>query len=106
MNTERVKKLLKVITSAANIRIEDSDFDCIILRQASINTDEFITEQPENQILALTWNNGNSGTYITEEGLDLARVDGNVIIMVDYEGNETVIRLYKLTDIDILKEIN
>ena len=101
MNTEKIEKLLKLITDAGMIVIDDSPY----LHGVDV---EDTTGEPDNEVVHATWEDDDKefSVIFTEQGLSDAAFEGNTIILEDHEGTLSSINLYDLTAVDINKMID
>ena len=89
--------LLKRIESADVIVVADSPY------LHSVETCE-PTGDPGNEVLRANWHDAEGQEFeikFNEHGLIQARLAGNQIIAPDYEGDETVIQLFRLEPLPI-----
>jgi hypothetical protein len=96
MNMNKITSLFAQIKSADRIVNVDNDESLVM----DITSSE-ITGEPENEVFYFHWEDDDDdgfefGVSITEEGLDKATINKHgEIVLIDNEGDEITIRLYK-----------
>ena len=100
MNAAKVSSIYRQILNASHVySVNDGEYVTVCF--ADINGD------PNNEVIHVRWEDevGNECVRIvTEEGLDIANVNGNDLVLVDQDGDLFQIRLYLLQRVQIKVE--
>jgi len=100
MNATKVSSIYRQILNASHVySVNDGEYVTVCF--ADINGD------PNNEVMHVRWEDevGNECVRkVTEEGLDVANVVGNNLLLVDQDGDLFPIRLYLLQRVQIKVE--
>jgi hypothetical protein len=100
MNASKVSSIYRQILNASHVySVNDGEYVNVCF--ADLNGD------PNNEVIHVRWEDEVGNEYVrivTEEGLDIANVNGNDLVLVDQDGDLFPIRLYLLERVNIKVE--
>ena len=96
INLSKVEKLIKQIEESDCVVVGDSPF----LHSCNVLGTPGDMEYEDEEILEFSWVDDDGVIYetiLSEKNLSDATIDDNVITLKDMDGEETTIKLYRLT---------